>query len=87
MNAELLIGAFDDQIQAIVGQLTAHNAENYLDLPDGMRVGNVRRVPQPAWQPHQLERGAASSHSLLAPSPLRGGLGRGQNTRDMARNL
>jgi hypothetical protein len=59
LSPELLIGAFHDQIQAIVGQLTAHNAENYLDLPDGMRVGNVRRIAQPAWQPHQLERNGA----------------------------
>lgn len=56
MNAELLIRAFSDQIQAIARQLTPHNAENYLDLPDGARVGSVRRVPQPTWQPHQLER-------------------------------
>ena len=59
MSAELLIGAFHDQIRRIVEQLTQHNAENYLDLPDGMRVGNVRRIPQPALQPHQLERARA----------------------------
>jgi hypothetical protein len=59
MSAEILIGAFTDQIRAIAGQLTAHNAENYLDLPDGQRVGNVRRIPQPTMQPHQFQRRTA----------------------------
>lgn len=54
LNAELLMKSFHAQIKTIVDQLTQHNVESYLSLPDGVRVGQVRRVEQPALQHFQL---------------------------------
>lgn len=51
-----LIAAFDRQIRSLVEQLTEYNAPNYLTLPDGVRVGNVRRIEQPPIEPYELER-------------------------------
>ncbi len=51
-----LLDAFDRQIRAVVDQLHPQNAGQYLDLPDGVTVGTVRRVPQPSVQSHHLER-------------------------------
>lgn len=56
LTAEMLIAAIDQQVRSIVDQLHKDNASNYLTLPDGMRVGNVRRIEQPAVLPFQLER-------------------------------
>jgi ATP-dependent 26S proteasome regulatory subunit len=57
-----LMRAFDDQIRALVDLLDEHNARHYLDLPDGVRVATVRRLPQP----HAL---AIELHRNSPPSP------------------
>jgi SpoVK/Ycf46/Vps4 family AAA+-type ATPase len=51
-----LIRAFDQQVRTIVDQLHKDNVSNYLSLPDGVRVGTVRRIEQPAVLPFELER-------------------------------
>jgi hypothetical protein len=45
-----LVRAFDEQIRATVDQLREYNVANYLDLPDGVRVATLRRLPQPTHQ-------------------------------------
>jgi ATP-dependent 26S proteasome regulatory subunit len=44
---EQLARAFDEQLRGIVDLLKEHNAGSYTDLPDGVRVATVRRIPQP----------------------------------------
>ncbi|MGB6044672.1 MAG: ATP-binding protein [Pirellulales bacterium] len=56
LTTEMLLAAFHSQIRSIVEQITEYNAPNYLALPDGARVGAVRRIEQPAVQPFELER-------------------------------
>lgn len=56
VTRELLLSAFDRQIRAIVDQLSPHNVQNYLTLPDGVRVAQVRRIEQPKLSLHELER-------------------------------
>jgi ATP-dependent 26S proteasome regulatory subunit len=51
-----LMAALDDQVRAIVDQLHPSNVDQYLTLPDGVRVASIRRVPQPRWLPSDLER-------------------------------
>jgi ATP-dependent 26S proteasome regulatory subunit len=54
-----LMRAFDDQVHAIVDQLTPQNVSDYLTLPDGARVASVRRIPRAAVLPIELERVAS----------------------------
>jgi hypothetical protein len=56
LTSERLVCAIDEQVQGIVDQLTPGNCDQYLTLPDAMRVGTVRRVPQLPVLPVQLER-------------------------------
>jgi hypothetical protein len=56
LTSERLVCAIDEQAQGIVDQLTPGNCDQYLTLPDSMRVGTVRRVPQLPVLPVQLER-------------------------------
>jgi ATP-dependent 26S proteasome regulatory subunit len=56
LSAALLVSTFDRQVRAIVDQLHRDNVGQYLDLPDGARVGSVRRIEQPALLPVELER-------------------------------
>lgn len=51
-----LMRAIDHQVDNIVRQLEPQNTSNYLTLPEGMRVGAVRRLPRPSILPVQLER-------------------------------
>lgn len=53
---ELLVRAFDEQIRSTVDLLREHNAGSYLDLPDGVRVATVRRIPQPAHLQVEFQR-------------------------------
>jgi SpoVK/Ycf46/Vps4 family AAA+-type ATPase len=48
ITATQLITAFDRQIRAICEQLHVGNVNQYVTLPDGARVANVRRMPQPS---------------------------------------
>lgn len=56
LTAASLVAAFDRQVRSVVDQLHPHNVTNYLDLPDGVRVVNVRRIDQPTVLPMTLER-------------------------------
>ncbi|MHC4948427.1 MAG: AAA family ATPase [Planctomycetota bacterium] len=44
LTVEGVLRAIDEQVGAVVGQLTPANAASYVDLPDGTRPVNVRRV-------------------------------------------
>jgi ATP-dependent 26S proteasome regulatory subunit len=56
ITLEQLMRALNDQVLAIVGQLREHNAGSFLDLPDGVRVASVRRLPQPTHLPIEFQR-------------------------------
>lgn len=51
-----LARALDAQVRHIVDQLTPESCAQYLTLPDAVRVGTVRRLPQPPALPLELER-------------------------------
>jgi len=59
ITRELLLNALDAQVRSIVDQLSPLNAYNYLTLPDGARVGSVRRIEQPTIRLDELERAGA----------------------------
>ena len=50
---ELLVRAFDSQFRALLDQLTEMNVRHYVDLPEGVRVARLRRLPQPRLAPHE----------------------------------
>jgi ATP-dependent 26S proteasome regulatory subunit len=56
VTANLLIRTFDRQVRSIVEQLHRDNVANYVTLPEGARVANVRRLEQPTVLPFELER-------------------------------
>jgi hypothetical protein len=56
ISTQRLMCALDAQVRDIVDQLTPDNCEQYLTLPDAMRVGTVRRIPQAPVLPIELER-------------------------------
>jgi ATP-dependent 26S proteasome regulatory subunit len=56
LTTALLLRALDEQVRNIVEQLHRDNAANYLTLPDGARVGTVRRLEPTAVLPLELER-------------------------------
>jgi SpoVK/Ycf46/Vps4 family AAA+-type ATPase len=56
LTTETVLAAFDRQIRGLCEQITEFNAQNYLSLPEGVRVASVRRIEQPAVQPFDLER-------------------------------
>ncbi len=43
-----LMRALNAQVLSVVDQLREHNVGSYTDLPDGVRVASLRRIPQPA---------------------------------------
>ena len=51
ITLEQLVRAFEAQLRGIVDQLKEHNVGSYTDLPDGVRVATLRRIPQPAHLP------------------------------------
>jgi ATP-dependent 26S proteasome regulatory subunit len=59
IRLEQLMRALNDQVLAIVGQLREQNAGSYLDLPDGVRVASLRRLPQPSYLPIEFQRTSA----------------------------
>jgi ATP-dependent 26S proteasome regulatory subunit len=56
VTARMIIAALDQQVRGIVEQLHLHNVANYLTLPDGVRVTNVKKLEQPTVLPFDLER-------------------------------
>jgi len=62
LNVEILMKAFDRQFRNVADQINEHNARHYLEVPDGVRVATVRRIPQPAILPIELERQTTHLH-------------------------
>lgn len=56
ITAAMIIGALESQLRTVINQLTPHNVHDYITIPDGARVGSVRRLDQPAILPFELER-------------------------------
>jgi ATP-dependent 26S proteasome regulatory subunit len=56
LTLEMLTRAFNDQIRSIVDNLSVRNVNQYVDLPDGVRVTNLRRFEQPSDLPIELMR-------------------------------
>jgi ATP-dependent 26S proteasome regulatory subunit len=52
----LLLRTFENQFRALADQLSEANVRQYVDVPDGVRVATLRRVPQPTMLPHELQR-------------------------------
>jgi hypothetical protein len=59
ISARLLLDCIDEQVRAVAWALQPANAADFVDLPDGMRVTGVRRIPQPAVLPGDLQRTSA----------------------------
>ena len=51
-----LMRALNSQVLSLVGQLREQNVASYTDLPDGVRVASLRRIPQPAHLPIEFLR-------------------------------
>ena len=56
LTAAVLIDAIEDQVSAVVGGLSPGNVNEFVNLPDGARVTNLRRLERPAVSPAQLHR-------------------------------
>jgi SpoVK/Ycf46/Vps4 family AAA+-type ATPase len=56
LSLQPLMRSFNDQIASVVAQIDEHNTGRYVDLPDGVRVATVRRIPQPSHLPIELQR-------------------------------
>jgi hypothetical protein len=56
LTPALLARAIEDQVRTLADVLTPQNAARHLSLPDGVRVGTVRRLEGPALLPAELER-------------------------------
>ncbi|HOX57299.1 MAG TPA: ATP-binding protein [Candidatus Paceibacterota bacterium] len=51
-----LMRALNNQVLSVVGQLCEQNVGSYTDLPDGVRVASLRRIPQPTHLPIEFIR-------------------------------
>lgn len=56
ITLEQLTRAFDAQLRGVVDQLREQNVGSYTDLPDGVRVAALRRLPQPAHLSFEFRR-------------------------------
>jgi ATP-dependent 26S proteasome regulatory subunit len=56
LTTRMIIDSLQRQIRNVVDQLTPFNVHNYVTIPDGARVGTVRRLDQPSVSPFELER-------------------------------
>jgi ATP-dependent 26S proteasome regulatory subunit len=56
LTPQAVIEACTRQIRTIVDQITEFNLGEYVSLPEGARVGTVRRIEQPHVSPLDLER-------------------------------
>jgi ATP-dependent 26S proteasome regulatory subunit len=56
ITSAMLLKSFDRQVRSTVDQLAAHNVHNYLTLPDGVRVAQVRRIERPHLRLRELQR-------------------------------
>jgi hypothetical protein len=62
LRLETLMKAFDRQFCSLADLLNESNARQYLELPDGVRVVTVRRIPQPSILPIELRRHEPQPH-------------------------
>ncbi len=56
LDSERIVEALDRQVRSIVDQLTRDNVGNYINLPEGARVADVRRLARSAPLPVEMER-------------------------------
>ena len=56
LSLDQFMRSFNEQINSVVAQIDEHNTGRYVDLPDGVRVATVRRLPQPSHLPIDLQR-------------------------------
>jgi ATP-dependent 26S proteasome regulatory subunit len=56
LTARHLEQAFAEQVRNVADQLDRRNVSDYLALPDGLHVTDVRRIPQSSVLPFELER-------------------------------
>jgi ATP-dependent 26S proteasome regulatory subunit len=56
ITLEQLMRSLNRQVMSLVGQLREQNVGNYTDLPDGLRVASLRRIPQPTHLPIEFQR-------------------------------
>jgi SpoVK/Ycf46/Vps4 family AAA+-type ATPase len=56
IRLEHLARALNAQVLNLVTQLREHNVGSYTDIPDGLRVASLRRIPQPTHLPLELQR-------------------------------
>lgn len=54
ITADTIADAIADQVDALVTQLSPANASEYIDVPSGSRVAEVRRIERPALRPFRL---------------------------------
>ncbi len=50
----MLLSAIEDQVHAVVSAITPANIGEFVDLPDGLRVTNVRRIEPPVVSAHDI---------------------------------
>jgi hypothetical protein len=55
LTAEMVMAALVEEVRRVAGVLTRDNVHNHVDLPDGARAGEVRRLEQPLVQPFEIE--------------------------------
>ncbi|NNE91478.1 MAG: AAA family ATPase [Verrucomicrobiales bacterium] len=55
IHLEHFVESMNRQILATADQISAHNADRFIEIPDSARVANVRRIPQPDLFPLQLQ--------------------------------
>ncbi len=56
ITADMLLLAVEKQVQAVVSSITPANVGEFVDLPDGQRVTNVRRIDPPVVSAHDILR-------------------------------
>ena len=56
VTLEHLMRSLNSQVMSLVSQLREQNVGNYADLPDGLRVASLRRIPQPTHLPIEFQR-------------------------------
>jgi hypothetical protein len=56
ITLEQLTRAFEGQLRGMVDQLKECNVGSYTDLPDGVRVATLRRIPQPGHMSFEFHR-------------------------------
>ena len=56
ITSDSLLDAIEDQVQAVAESITPANVAEFVDVPDGMRVTNTRRIEPQAIPPRDILR-------------------------------